>query len=416
MSVSAAQSKRSNLSALFKDLFPDRRLMQLAILDHPFLTWLPKADDLEGNGIWIPYRIGTPQGFSSQFYASAATDMGAQNNVTSGTAAKAFIEAKDYYGVVSLDSKSMRQSRSNMGAFVRMKETEIEDMVKQMGQELAIHMWKGGEGYIGRRASASGAVITLTNAADAVNFQPKQYIQFSATTSGGSLLDSGQALQVSKVDYDAGTVTFTENISEISGQGNNDYLFNRGNYSVSSSALRMVTGVAKWIPTTAESSGTFLQMDRTTHVQYLQGHRQTFTGSLEETVKKLVTKMSRVGGRPDSAWVSFNTWLKLEMELQGRAYREDGKDNPFGLSALVYGGPGGTIRFYADPFISDSVGYLLKRDTWCLHHLDPLPHIVKDDGNTATRGQDYDGLEVRVRLWCELACSNPKDNGTFATS
>jgi hypothetical protein len=205
-------------------------------------------------------------------------------------------------------------------------------------------------------------------------------------------------------------------VSLISGLAANDYLFTRGNYSVSASALRCVTGVAKWIPTTAETSGTFLQMDRTKHVQYLQGHRQTFTGSLEETVKKLLAKMSRVGARPDSAWVSFNTWLKLEMELQGRAYREDGKSNPFGLSSLVYGGPGGTIRFYADPFLSDSVGYLLRRDSWTLHHLDPVPHIVKDDGQTATRGQDYDGLEVRVRMWCELACTQPKDNGTFATA
>jgi hypothetical protein len=177
-----------------------------------------------------------------------------------------------------------------------------------------------------------------------------------------------------------------------------------------------VTGVAKWIPTTAETSGTFLSMDRTAHVQYLQGHRQTFTGSLEETIKKLLTKMSRVGARPDSAWVSFNTWLKLEMELQGRAYREDAKDSPFGLSALVYGGPGGNIRFMADPFIPDTAGYVLKRDTWCLHHLDGLPHLVTDDGTGATRGQDYDGLEMRVRMWMELACTQPKDNGTFATS
>jgi hypothetical protein len=416
MSVSSAQSNKTNLAKLYKDLFPQRRLEQVALLDKPFLNWVPKADDLEGTGLWIPYKVGAPQGFSSQFYSTAATDMGAQNNVTSGTAARAFIEAKDYYGVVSIDSKSMRQARSNMGAFVRLKETEVEELTKMLSQELAIHLWKDGTGVIGVRASVSGAVLTLTNIADAVNFQPKQYIQFSETASGGTLLDSGQALVVSKVDYDLGKITFTENVSEISGHGDGDYLFNRGNYSVSSSALRMVTGVAKWIPTTAETSGTFLQMDRTSHVQYLQGHRQTFTGSLEETIKKLLTKMSRVGARPDAGWVSFNTWLKLEMELQGRAYREDAKDSPFGLSSLVYGGPGGNIRFMADPFIPDAAGYLLRRDTWTLHHLDGLPHLVTDDGNAAQRGQDYDGLEMRVRMWMELACTQPKDNGTFATA
>ncbi len=416
--ITAPSSTKAALPALFKDLFPDRRLQQLAILNNPFLEWLPKADDLEGTGLFIPYRIGTPQGFSSQFYSgSVEANKGAQNNVSAGTAKRAFIEAKDYFHVVSLDNKSIRQARSNMGSFVRLKETEIEDAVKNMSQELAIHMWKDGTGVIGRAASVVGEVITLVTAADAVNFQPTQSIQASATTSGGVLLGSTAGLEgvVSKVDFDAGTVTLGAGGVARCGVTTNSYLFNRGNYT-SSGSLRMLTGVAKWIPTVAETSGTFLGMDRTSHVQYLQGSRQTFTGSLEETIKKLLTKMSRLGARPDSAWVSFNTWLKLEMELQGRAYREDGKNNPFGLSSLVYGGPGGTIRFYADPFISDSVGYLLKRDTWCLHHLDGLPHVDKADGNMMQRGADYDGLELRIRMWMELGCSNMKDNGTFLTA
>jgi hypothetical protein len=178
----------------------------------------------------------------------------------------------------------------------------------------------------------------------------------------------------------------------------------------------MVTGVSKWIPATAETSGTFLSMDRTVHTTYLQGSRQTFTSSIEETIKKLLTKMGRVGARPDSGWLSYNDWLKLEMELQGKARREDGKDSPFGLASLVYGGPQGPIRFMVDPFMADGRGYLLRRDTWCLHHLDGLPHLVTDDGNSATRGADYDGLELRVRMWMELACTQPKDNGTFATA
>jgi hypothetical protein len=415
MATTSAQSNRANLQKLFKDLFPDRRLEQCALIDNPFLQWLPKADDLEGNGIWIPYRIGTPQGFSSQFYSSTAANMGAQNNVTSSTAARAFIEAKDYYGVVTLDSKSMRQARSNMGAFIRLKETEVEDLVKQMGQELAIHMWKDGAGDIGRVASIAGEVLTLTRASDAANFQPKQYLQASATRSGGSLKASGGAAQVKSVDFDTGKITLVTGGVAAMGVAANDYVFNRGNYAGSGVAQRMVTGVAKWIPEVAETSGTFLQMDRTEQVQYLQGHRQAFSGSLEETIKALLTKMSRVGGKPDSCWVSYGTWHALELELGAKAYRIDGKDDPFGLSSLAYKSPSGVIKVYADPFLDDAQGYLLRRDSWTLHHLDPVPHIVKDDGQTATRGQDYDGIEVRVRMWCELACTAPKHNGRFAT-
>lgn len=416
MSISSAQSTKTNLSKLYKDLFPQRRLTQLALLDRPFLEWVPKADDLEGTGLWIPYRVGAPQGFSSQFYSTDATDMGSQNNVSSGTAVRAFIEAKDYHGHVSIDIKSMRQARSNVGAFVRIKETELEDLTKMLSQELAIHIWKDGTGVIGRIGSSSGKVITLATITDVINFQPKQKIQVSDTASGGTLRDSGESLTVAKVDFDLGTVTMVEDIADIASVANGDYLFNRGNYSVSSSALRMVTGVSKWIPATAETSGTFLTMDRTTHVTYLQGSRQTFTGSIEETVKKLLTKMGRVGARPDSGWLSYGDFTKLEMELQGRARREDGKESPFGISSLVYGGPQGPIRFMVDPFMPDGRGYLLRRDTWVLHHLDGLPHLDTADGNSAVRGQNYDGLEMHVRMWMELACTNPKDNGTFATA
>lgn len=417
MSTTSAQSNKANLSKLFKDLFPQRRLEQVALLERPFLNWLPKADDLEGTGIWIPYRIGTPQGFSSQFYSgSVEADRGAQNNVTSGTATRAFIEAKDYYGVLTVDAKSMRQARSNTGSFVRLKETELEDITKGLSQELAIHIFKDGTGVIGRAASVSGEVVTLATPADIINFQPKQYIQASATTGGGVLLGStaGFAGQIKKVNFDAGTFEFETGGAAACGATTNSYLFNRGNYTASGTS-RMVTGVSKWIPLVAETSGTFLTMDRTVHTTYLQGSRQTFTGSMEETVKKLLTKMSRVGARPDAGWLSYNSWLKLEMELQGRAYREDAKDSPFGASSLVYGGPGGNIRFMADPFIPDGVGYLLKRDTWCLHHLDGLPHLDTLDGNSSQRGADYDGLEMRIRMWMELACTQPKDNGVFAT-
>lgn len=423
MSVSAAASTRASLPALFKDLFPDRRLEQLALQELPFLKWLPKADDLEGTGIWIPYRVGTPQGKSSQFFNALPTspDRGAQNNVSSGTAKRAFIEANDSYMVVSLDNKSIRQARSNMGAFVRLKETEIEDATKELSQELAIHLWRDGSGVIGQEASTVGSTVTLTNVDDALNFQPNQKIQASATRGGGVLLGGGNVALVTKVDFDTGagtaTITFEPISFAASGITTDSFLFNAGNYNTGAASLnKMITGVGQWIPAVAETSGTFLQMDRTVHVQYLQGSRQAFTGSMEETVKKLLTKMSRIGGRPDSAWVSFNDWLKLEFELQGRAYREDGKDSPFGLASLVYGGPSGTIRFYADPYIPDGRGYLLKRDSWMLHHLDGLPHIAQDDGMMATRGQDYDGIEVRIRMWMELACVAPKHNGTFATA
>ena len=63
----------TNLANAFKEMFPDRRLEQQAVLERDLLKWLPKADDFEGynsvntggNGwMYIPVRYAMNPGRS----------------------------------------------------------------------------------------------------------------------------------------------------------------------------------------------------------------------------------------------------------------------------------------------------------------------------------------------------------------
>ena len=407
----AAASTISNLSSGFKTLFPDARMEQLGLINRDLLKWVAKKDDLEGNGLVVAYRYDMPQGLGSKF----AT---AQANVTSGKVKNVTLYRKRYYGFVTIDSEAARAARSNKGSFYRVKEAEIEDMTQMVSQELEVHLWRDGNGNKGQISSitdANPSVITLVNAEDVANFHIGEIIGCNSAADASGTDRTGPEA-VAAIDIDAGTVTMTSNVYNDHAWDNPDYLFRNSGLSTTNDGADVVNGIAAWIPLTAETSGTFLGMNRLDSVNALQGYRQTFVGSIEETIKKLHSKMRRFGKMPDAIWLSNTNWHRLEQELGARAVREDGSPGTFGLPTLKYNSPNGPIRVYAGAFCPDGLGYMLKRSTWVLHHLDGLPHLITDDGKGSDRGSNYDGIEVRVRYWCELCCHDMSQNGVFQIS
>lgn len=407
MAISTPASTIANLADAYKELFPDRRLETLSLMDRDIMKWFAKADDLEGDGIHIPMRYATPQGLSSNF-------AGGQANVTSGKVKRVFIERNRYYGFVALDDEAVRAARSKKGAFYGIKEQEIEDMIQMVSQELEAHLWRdgtGAKGVISAITNANPSVITLTNPEDAANFSLEETIECRL---GGT--DRGGDEKITAIDDDAGTLTMTSNVVADHSWAVGDSLVRGAAGAVASDYNNVVKGISAWIPAVAETSGTFLGMDRTDWINGLQGWRQSYLGSIEESIKKLRSKMGRRSAHPDTVWLSHDNWHRLELELGSRAVREDGTAATFGLPTLKYASPKGVMRVYAGAFCEENVGYLLKRNTWKIHHLDGLPHIVMSDGLRATRGQDYDGIEVRGRYWAELACNAPFHNGRFAIS
>lgn len=409
MAISTAASSRATLADAYKELFPDRRLEQVSNLDRDLLKFFPKKDDLEGDGINIPMRYAKPQGVGAGFAQGQA-------NITSGKVKKVFIERNSYYGFVSIDDEAIMAARSRKGSFYGIKEVEIEDMVSAVSQELEAALWRDGSGAKGTISSITSAVpsvITLTNPEDVLNFAVGENLEARTTADA----DRGGDEPITAIDPDAGTITMTSNlVADHSWAATDRLVRGQAAAGAGSDFNQVVKGLAAWIPVTAETSGTFLGMDRTDDVVRLQGSRQAYLGSIEETVKKLNSKMGRLGARPDSIFLSHDNWHRLELELGSRAVRTDGTAATFGLPTIQYSTPKGRVSVYAGAMCSETEGYILKRDTWAVHHLGGLPHLVMTDGQRSTRGQDYDGIEIRARFWAELACSSPMHNGVFSIS
>lgn len=397
-----------NIAAFFKTRYPQKKIANLVEFGQPTLEALPKSDELTGLATIVPMQLSGPQGLSS-------TITGALGAVSSSFGAAWAITTADYYGGLVIDAKSMMAAKNDQGAFFKLKEREMDGMLTSLGNSFEAALWGNGSGSIGQVASDPGTATTFTllNTADAFNFYKNMVINFYDNSSGalGTVADGGTRV-VTGVNYGTGVITVDAAIdadvssdAHIVRAGTNDLL---------------IKGIPAWIPAT-DPTDTFFGVARTLHPQMLGGWRQSYLGSIEETVKTLDANIRRVNQAPKTLWLSYSNFNRLEMELGARGYRmEDGSGKKFGAPSLMMTGPGGPVVVKAGPYVPGNAAFLLDMSTWRIGTLGALPHLVQDDGLTArvvgvaaSSGTSLamDAVEIRYRAFWQLICDNPFANG-----
>jgi hypothetical protein len=406
----------TGFTAFFKNRYPQRKLDNLVKFEKPTLSAIKKSDELVGTTTYIPVELDSPQGISAHLGA-------ARTNVT-GSVGKAWaITPASLYGALTIDAKTMLASRNNEGAFFRAREHEFERIVEQLGQHNEMNLWNDGSGSIGVVSADPGTAdnLTLADPADAINFHEGMRCLFFDEDASGNLDSTdphatGGPYIVEAVNYSTGVITFTTALDadiEI-----NDHIAREGTEDL------LFKGIPAWIPATDPTTSLF-GVDRTNYPQKLGGHRQSWLGTIEETAKKLDATMRTFNQKGRTLWLSYANFNRLDIELGARGYRkEDGKDGTFGRMSLKMATPGGGVEVKCAPYLGDDAGYLLDMDTWKLMHLGGLPHLVQDDGLAATRlnptavttgaANEGDGIEIRLRQFAQLFCSNPFSNGRIA--
>jgi hypothetical protein len=348
--------------------------------------------------------------------ASLTTALG---NVTSSRGIQWAITPASYYAGLTIDAKTMLASRNNEGAFFRAREREYESLLEQLGQRMEAALWSDGSGSLGQvsQVTTTGhTTITLVNAEDSINFHIGMELLFYEDNSGApNTLESATSVTVVSIDEDAGTMEVDALPVPIAASA---HAVREGDLNA------MVKGVPAWIPSTAPTSGdSHFGQDRSVAPQRLAGHRQSWLGTIEETVKRLDAKIRRVNQKPKTLWLSYENFNRLDLELGARGYRmEDGGEGKFGRVGLKMSTPGGGVTVRTSPYLGDSAGYLLDMDAFKILHLGGLPHLVQDDGNTAVRigggvaANAEDGIEIRLRQFWQLVCTNPYACGRIAIS
>lgn len=399
----------SALTKMYKTIYHGRDLANQAKRKTTAFDMVAKYDDFDGAQLVFPFNYNMPVGVSPSFSLAQASP------TASGFDNWVMATRKTLYGFLTIDAQAMKAARKDIGAFLRVRQKETDEILAYMKMVLGGHaFWGDGAGDIGQILAVTGSdpvtSFTLHDPTDAIKFHLNQRLQFNANRTGNSGTLETSIYKVTGVNRVTGSIT----VSRVSGSGagndpaNDQYVFTEGSYDA------FPLGIGAFIPATDPGTGgvpaSLLGMTRTDDPVMKSGWRASWQGSIEETAKYLVTLMGQYFDRENVVmWVSRANWFRLEQELtaQGRKVIDARATQVFGSPALLLITPEGEIPVVADSYMKQDCFYLLDMSTIEVHHLDNLIHIVDDDGQQLVRQTADDGVEIRFRSWSENIVQRP---------
>lgn len=402
------------VDAYLKELYPDGLPADLMMRKHPFLSLVPKDTDAEGEYIVVPVQIDTNPGRSG----TAANAFDETNGPAGVSASTKFIcNLKSDFALVMLNMLTVYKTQSNRGSFMAARKLETDNIITSLGNSLSHALYRGGDGAVGRVNSAvASPTITLSNRSDAKFFVVNALYQLQDGTSGspgGALRNAGATVQCSAVNEDAGTVTFTGNLSAgIAAAAIGDFFVQLGDSNTK------ITGLAGWIPLATPSATLFNGVNRTIHPTRLAGSRlDQPTIPAQDTILELSEIMAERGAQPDRVFVSPRQFSKMARSMSAKIeYSDGGGTAAHGFAQIRHDTSAGSLLVTPDPDCPDTLGYILQMDQWRLKHLLDLPHFVVDDGLKAIRRSGADAISIRARYYAELVCYKPGAQGVFSCS
>lgn len=389
-----------NFDAVLKQHYTRERIIDMVYPDHALLALMPKFTGFGGRNLPIVVTYGHPQGRSATFATAQA------NKGNSSTVDFVLTRKKDY-SIVSIDGETIEASRGDANAFLEAVTFEIDNGIESLRRSMGTAIYRNGSGALGQVGSMTNKVLTLKNIKDVVNFEVGMEICAADNETSGSLHDSGDAITLTAIDRDLGTLTSDENWSEISGIGNDDYLFVDGDRN------SKMSGVLAWIPTTAPDSTSFYGVDRSVEVVRLGGVR--YDGSddtIDEALVKGASKGAKNGGKMSHCFISHDDYLRLELQLGPKVRYTDIEvpDTQIGFRGISLSYPGGMMKVIPDIDCPDGRAFALDLDTWKLNSLGDAPHVLMHDGKRTQREASSDGIEVRVGFYGNVGCKAPGHN------
>lgn len=400
----------TSIGSALKRIYTPKKIASLVFDKAPGMALVPKNTDLGGELKGYAVRV------SEAPLATADVAQAFTNSTAATPHLKQWqIAPVSAYAIATIDHKTMMSARSDSMAFVRAGEEAAESALLDLRKQLGHSFYRAGWGKIGQIAGVDGATITLTNPDDVALFNPTRDIVFSESESGHVLRDSGQSLKVLGRDFDTGVVTFTENVSEVSGVTTGDICFIKGNRENSATPTRrLMSGLDAWLPASAPASNDSFHGVNRSSDSLLAGCR--VAGSLTAIEDSLVDGASQVGRRDGSLdvyLVSFNTYTALIKNQSSQIVRNvkvEAKEAQISFEGVALNTSKGLVKIVPDLFCPDGVAYGLSLKTWELGSMGPLVGEFTMDGNKSMRQAGAMGIEIRYFTYPQLVCLSPGHN------
>lgn len=393
--------------AMLKQMYDVPAMVDLSYSDRPFFALVNKRGGEGGNGVKIPLAIATSQGFAPTI-AQAQAVLAAQD-------LEAFIVTPVVLlSVARISGLTLESSMTSKQSFAKGAKMVIDAAVKRLANAVSSGLFRDGSGAIGTISTISTGLVTLANAAEGVQFELNQAVQAVST---GNALRAGTGFVIA-VNREAGTVTLANSLGGVAatptGFVATDRLITAGTKDL------QISGLSKWL-TTSSLSTPFFGVNREKDNVRLAGI--VFDGSalsVKDAIVNAINRVAREGGKPDYCFMDFESYTQLSQDLQSNViYTSLEGPGKISFAGFRFQGPKGEVVVMPDRDCEPQTAYLLQMDSWMLLHANEGEPVFLDDNGTGQvfrTVESFDGREVRVKMYGNLACNAPGYNAKVLLS
>ena len=411
-----AGSTLTTFDALIKERYEDSSIVEELIYpENPLLGMLRKNGDTDmvGDVMPVPIMYGNPQGVGGSFTV-------AQTNNSVTKAAKFNIEAGDYFGTVRIGEKVLMATRTNQGAFLENKRTEIDGLWETAGENLSIYCWGNGGNALGQIAAISGNNVTLVDTAQIGNFEQDMYVVASAndgSVTTDALIDSADQTIVTTVNRNTGTIVIA--VADLSGLAAGNYLFREGDFFGDTGTV-VIKGIQSFITATDAPAALWgiSAATRATDPQRFAGCRvpdaELSGKTYEERIKTLISRMK---GRykakmPTAGFMHPEDFDVLQTLMAARGQRDLGKSEAqFGYASISVAVAGGNLPIYCDRHCPKGQFFAFRMEDFWISSMGELLYPQSGDSLQILRVYNSTDYEYRLLSHPLLACRAPKNSG-----
>ncbi len=390
---------------ILKQRYPAEQVKYVGYDGHPFLAMLPKDESFNGNAMKMPIHWGGHTGVSALFAK-------AQANQARGRYDAFLLTRVNHYGLCSIQMEAYEAAMSEgPGAFISLLTSETDGTLRQVGASLSRSVFRNLGGAKGQVGSVSTTTLTLKNPADVVNFEVGELIT-SSNTDGTSGADDAQALTITAIDRDLGTLTTSVTWTAGGNFSNDDYLFQEGDFGLA------MSGLASWLPTTAPGATAFFGVNRSTDPVRLGGVRfDASSYSIEEGLQQAESRLRREGGSPDIVLLNNKDYADLRTSLGSHVVydRVQSSIAPISFTGIVLDGSGSQVRVMQDRDCPQGTAYMLQMNTWKLASMGSAPRFIEHPAGLGSSLIVYndDAVEYRICYRAQLGCRAPGHNAVI---
>jgi hypothetical protein len=400
----------SALDHMFKRVYTSGKILSLTQENNTFIDRCSKDTSFGGLMRVIPMIYGGGQGLGT-------TIAGAQANQTNTVGTKATYDVGEYFSVLHLNDKTIKAARKDMMSFGRHKEIEVNELLRQHGNDLSVQAWGNGGGSLGQRGSVASSTLTMGTLSDIKKIEKGMVITASANdgSASGHTPRSG-SIPVTEVDYSAGTFDFTGSITSFA---DDDYLFRQYAFAGDVSQAQLWQGMQAHCPSSAPTT-TLHGVDRTLssrlHGIILPTAQEG--GTYEELCEEFSTFADeRYQASPKDYYMAPRHWMKASRQLQHKGVRAIELKNTtgsFGYKALEFVTPYGDARMVRDRHCPESRCYAIDHGHVKVLSMLDMVHPMNDDGLSMLRASASNDYELRFITYGEICVDKPSAHGSFA--